>query len=137
MEILYCENCKRLFQYPGFGERLCPACKKEDDEEFEKVKKYLMDNPGSNKEDLFEATGVDIKKIMRWLKEERLISRNTSGLGLTCEQCGSPILSGKLCDECKRKIAVEFGYARKNDNAEAKKEPAAKRENRMRFLNTR
>jgi|GEM_PF-5528673 len=39
-EIKYCRDCKKLFQYVT-GPVLCHVCRKRDEEEFEKVRKFL------------------------------------------------------------------------------------------------
>ena len=137
MDIRNCRECRRLFQYNGFGDILCPECRRKDEEEFDKVKEYLRNYPGATQKGVCEATGVEFEKILRWLREERLITTNASGLGLKCEQCGAPICSGKLCDDCKRQIALDFGLNRKNGDDKPKPLAYKKKDQRMRFLNTR
>ncbi len=135
MDVRNCDGCRTIFQYPGFGEVLCPVCKKKDDEEFEKVKDFLSKNPGATQKMVHDETGVEIKKIMRWLREERLITKDASGLGLKCEHCGASICSGRLCTDCKRKIAVEYGLNRKPVKEQPKPLPYENKDQRMRFLN--
>ena len=47
MDVRTCKKCGKLFQYTGIGEVFCPVCKRKDEEDFEKVKKYINDNPGT------------------------------------------------------------------------------------------
>ena len=47
MELMNCRNCKKLFNYIA-GEKLCPACKEKLEEKFQKVKKYIEENPREN-----------------------------------------------------------------------------------------
>ena len=137
MDVRNCRECRRLFQYQGYGDILCPTCRKIDDEEFDKVKEFLRNNPGTNQKGVCEATGVDFNKILRWLREERLVTTDASGLGLKCEQCGKTICSGRLCDECKRKLALDFGLNRKSDNDMPRNVGVSHKNQRMRFLNSR
>ena len=137
MDIRNCRECRRLFQYSGFGDILCPECRKIEEEDFKKVKTFLRSNPGASQKGVCEATGVDITKILRWLREERLVTTNASGLGLRCEQCGALICSGRLCDDCKRRLALDFGLSRKAENERDKPLIYKKKDQRMRFLNTR
>ena len=76
-------------------------------EDFEKVKKYINDNPGTSIEKVAEETEVSVKLITKWLREERLIITKGATL-LKCEKCGKPIASGKLCDTCKQNLAKGF-----------------------------
>ena len=135
MDIRNCRECRRLFQYHGYGDILCPECRRIDEEEFSRVKDFLRNTPGATQKGVCEATGVKFEKILRWLREERLITTNASGLGLKCEQCGASICSGKLCDDCKRQIALDFGLNRKCDNDAIKPLEYKKKDQRMRFLN--
>ena len=54
MELMNCRNCKKLFNYIA-GEKLCPACKEKLEEKFQKVKKYIEENPRENINQVAEA----------------------------------------------------------------------------------
>ena len=71
MELMNCRNCKKLFNYIA-GEKLCPACKEKLEEKFQKVKKYIEENPRENINQVAEACDVTIKQIKYWVREERL-----------------------------------------------------------------
>ncbi len=130
-----CRECRRIFRYPGFGDILCPLCRKQDDEDFEKVKKYLQEHVGAKGKDVFKATGVTVQKIQKWLREERLIVSDATGLGLTCESCGAIISSGKLCPDCKRALAVGFGFGRDTGKQPETNRPTiSRKDQKMRFL---
>ncbi len=107
MDVRTCKKCGKLFQYSGIGEVFCPVCKQKDEEDFEKVKKYINDNPGTSIEKVSEETEVSVKLITKWLREERLIITKGATL-LKCEKCGKPIAAGKLCDTCKQNLAKGF-----------------------------
>ncbi len=106
-ELRYCKVCRKMFQYVA-GAQLCPACKKIDEEEFEKVRTFLRDFPGANMKEVSDNTGVSPNKINRWLKEERLEVSEGSPVALNCENCGVRIRSGRLCIECSKGLAREM-----------------------------
>ena len=83
MELMNCRNCKKLFNYIA-GEKLCPACKEKLEEKFQKVKKYIEENPRENINQVEEACDVTIKQIKYWVREERLSFTDDSLVGLEC-----------------------------------------------------
>ncbi len=130
-----CRICRRVFQYPGYGAQICPMCKKEDNEMFERVKNYLRDNPGSTLYVTAEACEVEESRIREWLKEERLEYTGTGETGLTCEHCGRPIRSGRLCDECRMSFAKTAGEMKRSlDKPEAERRKPVRDGEKMRFL---
>jgi len=106
-EIKYCKECRKIFQYVS-GPVLCPVCRKRDEEDFEKVRKFLRDYPGANMQEVSDNTGVSPAKISRWLKEERLEVSENSLVALNCEKCGVRIRSGRFCVECSKGLAKEM-----------------------------
>lgn len=106
MDIRNCSRCGKIYIYDGF--KLCIDCRKEDEEDFLKVKHYLEEHPRSNIMKVSEATEVDTKKIIEFLKEGRLEVRSEDNLLLKCERCGKPITKGRFCDECKLAMEREF-----------------------------
>ena len=133
-----CRLCRRVFQYPGYGAQVCPMCKKEDDEMFERVKKYLRDNPGSTLYMTAEECDVPESRIRDWLKEERLEYTGSGETGLTCEHCGKPVRSGRLCDECKLSFSKAAGEMKRSlDKPAAEKPKIVHDGEKMRFLGKR
>jgi len=106
-EIKYCRECRKIFHYVS-GPVLCPVCRKIDEEECEKVRKFLREFPGANMQEVSDNTGVSPVKISRWLKEERLEVSEDSPVALNCEKCGVRIRSGRFCVECSKGLAREM-----------------------------
>jgi flagellar operon protein (TIGR03826 family) len=107
-----CSRCGRLFGYAG--RPICSYCVEEEEDEFKKVKEYLYDNPGSTVFEVADATNVEVEKIMRFLKEERLqVSSENPNMLLECEKCSRPINMGRFCQNCKNELHTsmrkEFG----------------------------
>ncbi|SFQ02976.1 MerR family transcriptional regulator [Caldicoprobacter faecalis] len=97
MDIRNCKRCNRLFQYNGI--KYCPSCVMELDEMFKKVRDYLYEHPDATIIEVSEATGVEEKIILEFLREGRLELKEPSPV-LTCERCGKPITTGRMCKEC-------------------------------------
>ena len=112
MEFKICDNCNMIFQYKGSGAVLCPNCTQKDDEDYEKVKAFLAENPGAGEEEIAGGTGVSMKFIAKLVKDDRITIKGQNNQGLTCKYCGISIQSGKYCADCKRKFALEPGAVR-------------------------
>lgn len=133
MEVRHCSVCRRLIQYPGFGIPMCSDCKKQDDEDFEKVKNYLRDHASATEQEVVDVTEVDPHKILRWLREERLMVGDASHFSLTCESCGEKITTGRYCIKCRSSLAKGFGANRESEN-KPKDVDLSRKDVRMRFL---
>ncbi len=108
MELKTCATCHRLFEYPGYGYILCPECKRTDEARFQLVKKFLDQYPGAEGKEVFLATGVSIKTLIKWVREGRLVSSKAINLGAVCDVCKQPISSGTMCEECKADVVKRF-----------------------------
>ncbi len=96
-----CQRCHRMFQRIGL-ENVCPVCAPLDEEDFRKIKEFLQMYPGASSNEVMRHTGVSLRQIKRYLKEERLeIVGDNKGF-LRCELCGKPLNSGRFCELCYR-----------------------------------
>lgn len=117
MEIRTCPSCERAFAYDEI--ELCPKCRYEDDEDFRTVKDYLYDNPGADIKKVSDETEVEIKKILQYLKEERItIKEGSENTALACEKCSAPITMGRFCNRCIADMEKEFKGAISDSKAE-------------------
>ena len=132
MNVTTCKGCGRLFN-PIANQKLCPGCTAGLEEKFQEVKKYLEEDPTATIEVLSKECEVAIKQIKEWIREERLAFREGSGCGITCEQCGTMILTGRYCDQCRVRIHNNLSSAIDRKPKEAPKKKDRERD-RMRFL---
>lgn len=135
MDVRNCKDCGRLFNYAGI--QVCPQCRKKEDEKFAVVKEYLRRHPNVGVSELSEETDTSISTLRRWVREERLILTESSSVGfdIYCESCKEPILSGRLCIKCKRKMSIEMSGAKyANDEEVGKRDRQSYEKERMRFL---
>ena len=129
MDLRNCSKCGRVFAYNG--NEICSRCASSDTEDFKKVKEYLYDNPGATIVEVSEETGVDEKKILRYLRESRIEIRESDNLLLDCQRCGAPIRSGRFCDPCVISMQKEFSSAIKPKDEASKVKDPGKSDTRM------
>ncbi len=120
MDIRNCTRCGKIYQYDGF--KICPTCRREDEEDFLKVREYLYDYPGANLQEVHEATGVATSKIIEFLRQGRLEVAEDSNLILQCEKCGTSIKTGRYCDKCALELKRELSSAINRPGAPIKRE---------------
>ncbi|SDJ90994.1 TIGR03826 family flagellar region protein [Natronincola ferrireducens] len=129
MELKNCTKCGRAFAYTGSD--LCSRCDNTDEEDFKKVKDYLYDHPGANILEVSEATEVSEKKILKFLRENRIEIREADNLLLGCERCAAPIRSGKFCDKCAAQLKKEFSSILQTNKTEPDKPKITTKSNKM------
>ncbi|NMA33622.1 MAG: MerR family transcriptional regulator [Clostridiaceae bacterium] len=110
-DVRNCRKCGKIFNYIG-GMPICPACKDKEEEDFQRIKKYLYENPGASLTQVSTELDVSVETIKRFLREGRLEIANEEGnLLLECENCGRSIKSGRFCPDCERTLASSFKSA--------------------------
>src|SRR6056297_3281102 len=104
MKLRNCQRCGKLFSYNGIH-KICSACREEEENNFKKVKDYLWENPKSTIDKVSKETGVERDTIIKFIKEDRLISEGLEiGGEVKCERCGTTITHGTLCDKCRKEL---------------------------------
>lgn len=101
MQLKKCSFCGKMFS--SYGSTICPLCMEEMDQHFSVVRDYLYDYPNASIEQVCEATEVDEKVVMHLLRDGRIRMVEATGL-LKCEQCGTPIDSGRYCATCSNTL---------------------------------
>lgn len=96
-----CEQCGGdLIEIHG-GTYRCESCGYINMDSFGKIKNYLAENGAKPVLSISEATGVSREAVEYFFLEEHLEIPRSSGVTLKCKQCGAPIRTGTICDECK------------------------------------
>jgi len=101
-----CDYCGKPFN--SVGTKLCAECMQLVDEAYVKVRKYIYQN--SDKADfssIVENTEVAEKALSYLINEGRIVIENGGGRGVRCRACGTSVLSGVLCQQCKQKLISE------------------------------
>ena len=106
-----CPNCGGLLKMIASGEYECTRCGRKEYDDFGVIKKYLEENGPRSKESIVLDTGVRPEIVDQFLREERLMvfkSAIQDGQ-FFCSSCGTRILFGTLCEDCRKKKEKEKG----------------------------
>mgnify|MGYP001191694868 CR=1 FL=1 len=109
MDVRNCTRCGNIYVYDNF--KICPKCRRDDENDFQKVKEYIEEFPDATITEVAEETEVDTQKIIRFLREGRLEIKGDKNIFLTCERCGEPIRTGRFCDKCTVEMQREMKQA--------------------------
>ena len=134
MEVKSCRRCRALFHHV-VGPTLCEKCKRKDEDDFQKVKDYLYDNPGASMTQVCTDVDVTVRQVQQYLRDGRLTVAKDSPLGIECERCKVRISTGRYCEECTAAMTNQFSATTKGmkkDQADKAKLQAGAR---MRYLN--
>ena len=104
MGLANCKECGKLFVQNPSG--LCPDCYRIEEENEEIVAKYLRNNRRASITEVHEATGVPEKTILKMIKKGRITG--DIQVEYPCESCGKPILEGRVCAECGRRVLEQI-----------------------------
>ncbi len=113
-----CSQCGRLFPYQG--RNICGKCLEKEEDEFQLVRKYVRDHPGSGVLEVAEETKVEEDKILQFLRDGRLQSKGLT-TSLACERCGAVISSGRWCEKCASQVKAEIQGAAPTKPAQPEK----------------
>lgn len=103
-ELRNCPVCGKIFV--KLVRNLCPDCIENEEQEFFQVREYLKDNAGASVEDITGYTGINEKKVLRWMREGRIeYTLHYGGASLTCDSCDAEINVGHLCAKCASNLA--------------------------------
>jgi len=120
-ELANCANCNSVFVKNI--RNICRDCYQAEEEAFEIVYRFLIQrkNREATLTEIVEATGVEEKLIIKFIKEKRLRTSQFPKLGYPCEQCKTDIVTGRLCSNCSQKLVSEL---EKIDNIDAQRTKA-------------
>ncbi|ODM27318.1 MerR family transcriptional regulator [Clostridium sp. Bc-iso-3] len=134
-DVRNCRRCGRLFNYIG-GRPICHDCKRQDDEEFKKVKEYLYEHPKASIIEVSNALEISVPKIKGYLREGRLeIVGGDGNVVLECERCGKSINTGRFCNECSRELTDGLKSTTEEMNKSIPDDTGKKKSVGMKYLN--
>lgn len=128
-ELANCARCGAVFVRTLRD--ICQKCYKEEEEAFETVYQFVRNqkNREATLSDIVEATGVDEKLIIKFIKEKRLHTSQFPYLAYPCERCGNDIASGKLCADCSKELLDDLArqeeLEKRSDQLKAKEKKQA------------
>ncbi len=118
-----CRTCGNIF--PSNGQKECPRCVMAVEKQFGVIKDYLYNNPNATVVQIAEATEVDERQILNFLKEGRLEMKSADGF-LKCEKCGAPITSGRMCPKCMNSLSNALNKVLPNKEPQVQREKTVK-----------
>jgi len=121
-DIKNCKRCRKIFMW-AMGPQLCEDCKRLEEEDFEKVRRFVREYPGATIQEVSDATEVSQNTIHKYLKEGRLEVTENSPIAIQCENCGARIRSGRFCPKCSAVLARDMMSAGKSLIEEKKPGP--------------
>ena len=129
MRVENCPKCGRLFT--KIVALVCPQCEKLDEEQFQKLRKYIEEEPLANISQVSDATGVSPKRILQYIREGRLTIPEGMIEDVRCTQCGEPITEGSFCTPCAAKLAKDMADVYANPPTIPEKSPVAEKEPKL------
>jgi len=107
-DILNCKRCGKIYSYIG-GAYLCNDCKRQDEEDFKRVKDYLYDHPKASIYEVSKELDIGVERIKTYLRQGRLeIIGDDGNMILECELCGKSINTGRFCEKCASSLSKEI-----------------------------
>lgn len=106
-ECQYCGGEVRLVEK---GTYRCQRCGKDNYDYFQTIRNYLEQMGARSALEIERDTGVPRRVVEYLLKQDYLEIPKLSTLRISCERCGSPIRSGRLCELCMRDQRRSTGW---------------------------
>jgi predicted amidophosphoribosyltransferase len=102
LRVMKCPRCGNIFTKDRHP--ICPACWRKEQEDLDKVRRHLDENPGATALEVSAGTGVPEPTVIRFIKEGHLIVAQGHGVRYPCETCGKPIATGRFCPDCGERL---------------------------------
>ena len=121
MPLAKCLRCEKLFN--KVENPVCPTCQPAEEQDFDKVRECINDNPDVNAETVAEMTGVELQVVLRMIDTGSITVVSIGDGSVKCGQCGAPAISAskKLCQNCLEKLNQKMMQARKSIQIQGKK----------------
>ena len=108
-----CRYCNGELTQIETGTYRCNQCGKDNYDDFQTVRNYLEKNGATAAVIIERETGVPRRVIKNFFDQEYLEIPKLSPIRLSCRQCGAPIRTGVLCDDCKSGKKPDTGSSEK------------------------
>ena len=95
--------------YGGIYE--CKDCKKQEYDDFGKVRAYIEEHGRQPAIILAQETGVELSTIEMFLRTGRLEIPEGSDIYIGCERCGCDIRYGRYCSDCMKVLTGDVKKA--------------------------
>ena len=132
-----CPKCGAWLSVIIDRDTICNRCGHEEKSDYGKIKEFIYDNGASPANIISLATGVSEDIIDFFLKEEYIEVAEDSPTFFTCEICGNPIRTGRVCPACSKKQMTKLkGVYNENPKSDSPNSTSSSKKNKMRFIGT-
>lgn len=109
MDIENCSKCGELYLRNPLRD-VCERCYKEEEEKFEIAYKFLRQrkNRAATVQMITKSTDIEEELLYKWIRKGRLQKAQFPNIGYPCNECGAPIASGELCEDCIDRLNREL-----------------------------
>lgn len=123
------DNCLRCGQiYKKNFRGLCKNCMDSIDSELQRVVSFLKRHPNITIEELSDNVEVSIKRITKFIKENKILIYDYPNLKYKCIMCVNQIRKREICDNCSQRVNREIKALFINENIYEKDEEYIKRD---------
>lgn len=105
LNVANCSRCGKVYLKNNYG--MCTNCIKDIETEYEKCLKFLRENRTCTVQELSDETGVDMKQIVKFIREGRISIKNNPNMTYGCDVCGSQIREHTICEPCRARLSKE------------------------------
>ena len=106
MTLTNCKRCGALI--PRVPTGLCSDCVRVEQEEYRLVRDYVRDYPEATVMEVSRETGVSVARIYELVRQGKLVAHSPdSDMAVECVVCGRRIVTGQVCDQCRREIRAK------------------------------
>lgn len=108
-ELSNCSKCGNIFVKTPFKD-ICHDCFKEEEKMYETIYQYLRkkENRKANLSKVVEDTDISEDLILKFIRDGRLKLALFPNLAYPCENCGTMIRTGRMCQTCSHEITSEL-----------------------------
>lgn len=134
-ELSNCPNCGNIFVKTPFKD-ICQDCWKEEEKMYETVYQYLRkkENRTANLTKVVEDTGVTEELILKLIRNGRLKLALFPNIAYPCENCGTMIRSGRMCQTCSNEISEQLKVF---EREELRRKELEEKERRRTYLSSK
>ncbi len=104
MQMKNCDRCGKVFV--SSGPSICPECYAKEEEQFQIVKKYLLEHKRASAKKISEDTGVPVEVVTEFVRRGHLVGIDVDIDEVNrCAICKTPLSKGRICVDCQKALS--------------------------------
>ncbi|MEK8127478.1 flagellar protein [Paenibacillus filicis] len=113
LKVANCPSCGKVYQKNI--RNLCHDCQFVLDSDYTRCADFLRRSHKATTAEMSEATGVSLRQIHIFIKENKLPVTYYPGLTYPCNSCGSGIRQHNLCLNCRMRLVSDIRHMREQE----------------------